>query len=223
MMSLGSNTILRCMWDEDVPQYNHHRIFGKTGSRFETPTSWQEWSPNDCRAEKHPQYWWGSCQTRCSGDRPGGVVRRKWKIKAIPLSDNAVQRRNCSYGEWYKRASGHFKKPLCGLYALQLDESTDISSAFQLMFFVSYVMDKKSKGRVALFLRIEDQHKGKKLDEFVWRVQWCRTSYAWIKMRFSDAVAQESNWCYHHSMFYLSGNVSFKDLSRRSMRFWLDH
>ena len=53
-------------------------------------------------------------------------------------------------------------KSLFGLFSLQLDESTDISSAAQQMTFVGYVTEKKCERRAAFLQSIENHHKGKR-------------------------------------------------------------
>ena len=66
------------------------------------------------------------------------------KIKAIPLSDNTVQRRIALMANDVKEqvVTEVEDKSLFGLFALQLDEITDVSSAAQLMIFVRYVTEK---------------------------------------------------------------------------------
>ena len=62
----------------------------------------------------------------------------------IPLSDNTVQRRIALMANDIKEqvVTEVKDKALFGLFALQLDESTDVSSAPQLMAFVCYVQRK---------------------------------------------------------------------------------
>ena len=69
------------------------------------------------------------------------------KIQAIPLSGNTVQRRIALIANDIKEqvVTKVKDKALFGLFALQLDESTDVSSAPQLMAFVRYVTEKNVK------------------------------------------------------------------------------
>ena len=69
------------------------------------------------------------------------------KIQAIPLSDNTVQRRIALMANDIKEqvVTEVKDKALFGLFALQLDESTDASSAPQLIAFVRYVTEKDVK------------------------------------------------------------------------------
>ena len=69
------------------------------------------------------------------------------KIQAIPLSDNTVQRRIALKANDIKEqvVTEVKDKALFGLFALQLDEPTDVSSAPQPMAFVRYVTEKNVK------------------------------------------------------------------------------
>ena len=74
------------------------------------------------------------------------------KIKAIFLSENTVQRRIALIANDIKEqvVTEVKDKSLLELFALQLDESTDVSSASQLMAFVRYVTEKNVKKIAAL-------------------------------------------------------------------------
>ena len=72
------------------------------------------------------------------------------KKKAIPSSDNTVQRRIALIANDIKAqvVTKVKDKSLFGLFALQLDESTDVSSAAQLMAFVRFVTEKNVKEKL---------------------------------------------------------------------------
>ena len=74
------------------------------------------------------------------------------KIMAIPLLDNTAQRRAALIANDIKKqvVTEVKDKSLFGLFALQLDESTDVSSAAQPMAFVRYVTEKKCERRADL-------------------------------------------------------------------------
>ena len=85
------------------------------------------------------------------------------KIKAIPLSDNTVQRKIDLMANDIKEqvATEVNDKSLFGLFALQLDESTDVSSAAQLMSFVRYVTKKNVKEELLFCSELETTTKAK--------------------------------------------------------------
>ena len=85
------------------------------------------------------------------------------KIKAIPLSDNTVQRRiDLMANDIKEQVVTEVKdKSLFGLFALQLDESTDVSSAAQLMCFVRYVTEKNVKEELLFCSELETTTKAK--------------------------------------------------------------
>ena len=60
------------------------------------------------------------------------------KLNILSLSDNKVQRRISQMSEDIKNQIIHPIK-LPGSFALQLDETTDVSSCAQLIAFVSYI------------------------------------------------------------------------------------
>ena len=85
------------------------------------------------------------------------------KIKAILLSDNTVQRRIALMANDIKEqvVTEVKDKSLFGLFALQLDESTDVSSAVQLMAFVRYVKEKNVKKELLFCSELKTTTKAK--------------------------------------------------------------
>ena len=85
------------------------------------------------------------------------------KIQAIPLSDNTVQRRIALMANDIKEqvVTEVKDKALFGLFALQLDESTDVSSAPQLMAFVRYVTEKNVKEELLFCSELKTTTKAK--------------------------------------------------------------
>ena len=79
------------------------------------------------------------------------------KIKAIPLSDNTVQRRiDLKANDIKEQVVTEVKdKSLFGQFALQLDEPTDVSSAAQLMSFVRYETQKNVKEELLFCSELE--------------------------------------------------------------------
>ena len=86
------------------------------------------------------------------------------KIQAIPLSDNAVQRRIALMANDIKEqvVTEVKDKALFGLFALQLDESTHVSSAPQLKAFVRYVAEKYVKEKLLFCSELKTTGKGKR-------------------------------------------------------------
>ena len=85
------------------------------------------------------------------------------KIQAIPLLDNTVQRRIALMAIDIKEqvVTKVKDKALFGLFALQLDESTDVSSAPQLMAFVGYVTEKNVKEELLFCSELKTTTKAK--------------------------------------------------------------
>ena len=85
------------------------------------------------------------------------------KIQAIPLSGNTVQRRIALMANDIKEqvVTEVKDKALFGLFALQLDESTDVSSASQLMTFARYVTEKNVKEELLFCSELKTTTKAK--------------------------------------------------------------
>ena len=85
------------------------------------------------------------------------------KIKAILLSDNTVQRRIALMANDIKKqvVTEVKDKSLFRLFALLLDESTDVSSAVQLMAFVRYVIEKNVKKELLFYNELKTTTKAK--------------------------------------------------------------
>lgn len=64
------------------------------------------------------------------------------KLKAIPLSDNSVARRIEMIAEDIKKQLLE-QLTLCGKFALQLDESTDVANMAQLLVFIRYFLNEE--------------------------------------------------------------------------------
>ena len=70
-------------------------------------------------------------------------------LKAIPLSNNTVKRRIAAMSEDIKeQVITEINKSAFGLFAIQLDESVDVSSVSQLMVFIRYAVDTSVKEEI---------------------------------------------------------------------------
>ena len=85
------------------------------------------------------------------------------KIKAIPLSNNIVQKRIAFIANDIKEqvVTEVKDKSLFGLFTPQLDESTNVSSAAQLMTFVRYVIEKNVKEELLFCSELKTTTKAK--------------------------------------------------------------
>ena len=85
------------------------------------------------------------------------------EIQAIPLLDNTVQRRIALMANDIKEqvVTEVKDETLFNLLALQLDESTDVSSAPQLMAFVRYVTEKNVKEELLFCSELKTTTKAK--------------------------------------------------------------
>ncbi|XP_067951756.1 protein FAM200C-like [Watersipora subatra] len=84
------------------------------------------------------------------------------KLAAVSLSNNTVQRRNCSMVNDIK---DHVVQQIMlspfGLFAIQLDESTDVASCSQLMVYARYVHNEKIKKEFLFCVPLETTTKAK--------------------------------------------------------------
>ena len=122
------------------------------------------------------------------------------KIDKIPLSNNTVKDR-------ITRMSADIKEKVIveistsPLFAIQLDESTDVASCSQLLVFVRYICEDDLKEEFLFCSDLEQTTTGQdvleKIDDFfdssgleweknVWSLHRRRTSHAWVKIWLSN-------------------------------------
>ena len=81
------------------------------------------------------------------------------KVSKVPLSNNTVQRRISKLSDDIEeQVIGELKAS--GLFALQLDESTDVSSCSQLMVFVRYCHESDAKEEILFCNDLESTTRG---------------------------------------------------------------
>ncbi|XP_067939673.1 protein FAM200C-like [Watersipora subatra] len=84
------------------------------------------------------------------------------KLAAVSLSNNTVQRRNCSMVNDIKdQVVQQIMLSPFGLFAIQLDESTDVASCSQLMMYARYVHNEEIKKEFLFRVPLETTTKAK--------------------------------------------------------------
>ena len=90
------------------------------------------------------------------------------KLDTLPLSDNTVQRRISDMSTDIKdQVVSEMKTAPLGIFALQLDETTDVANCAQLLAFTRYIKDNDFKEEILFCHPLEASTKGADIFELV--------------------------------------------------------
>ncbi|XP_064462249.1 protein FAM200C-like [Ornithodoros turicata] len=124
------------------------------------------------------------------------------KLAAVPLSNSTVQRRISDMADGIRdQVVQQIKSAAFGLFSIQLDESTDVASCFQLLVFARYVHAASFKDEFLFCSTLETTTRAsdvfEKVSSFMeqhLRLLYGRSAgYAWVEIGFSGCREKASS------------------------------